>query len=163
MHTVGLEHSFLAIWSGLFQRTELHTWEWERTTGEHTRGRGERTQAEVQEDEGGALLCPTPPVWAPFPQGMFLFVSPIGPWAPKRLPRSCLSFISSASSTGGEKCESTRGASTVYEHCTGRPSHPRDRAWVTERVRLELLDCYWAALGWCRYMASLDFTLFAFK
>lgn len=30
------------------------------------------------------------------------------------------------------KCESTWGASTVCEHCTGRPSHPRDRAWVTE-------------------------------
>lgn len=131
--------------------------------GAHKRERGENSSRGAGRRERGTSV-PDSTCLGTFSTGhLFLFVSPIGPWAPKRLPRSCLSFISSASSTGG--AEVWKHLRSIYwvQTLHREAESPRDRAWVTERVRLELLDCYWAALGWCRYIAWLDFTLFAFK
>lgn len=125
MHTVGLEDSFLAIWRGLFQRTELHAWELERTTREERRGTGSggrergRRHMGQREGKGGGWLCnPGWPLLASCPQGicLFMFVSPIGLWAPKS-PRSCLILYPQTSAQAGEKglrgkCERSSGAST---------------------------------------------------
>lgn len=128
--------------------------------GAHKRERGENSSGGTGR-RGRSTSVPDSTCLGTFSTGMFLFVSPIGPWAPKRLPRSCLSFISSASSTGGEVWKHLRSIYCVWTlHREAKSPQGQSMSYW---VRLELLDCYWAALGWCRYMASLDFTLFAFK
>ena len=84
MHTVGLENYFLAIWRGLFERIELHTWQFERT-GAHRGGGRERRQTVARRSgrssERRGLCDPAWPLGIFSTGHLFMPVSPTGLWA----------------------------------------------------------------------------------
>lgn len=137
MPTVGLEYYFLAIWRGLFQRTELHAWEL-KEQGSTARRRREKVWWPGGAGGGsrrrGTLLglC-----WIFSTGHLFIPVSSPGLWA-SRSPRSCLIFLSPNPSAGwGRKAEGG-GEQGSEEHplgakpLTGKARLPRDTARTAE-------------------------------